>query len=196
MTADELRAFETRVAEAFERGDIRAPVHLSGGNEEQLIEFFRGCVGPADWVFSNWRNHFHALLHGVPEERLMSELISGHTMNLILPEYRFFTSAIVGGCLPIALGMAAGIKRRGGDERVWVFVGDMTASIGAFQDAVKYAWGQDLPIRFIVEDNGLSTNTPTVETWGVSYIPNLPKVTRYSYERIYPHYGIGKTGGF
>ena len=57
--------FETEIKEIYEDGKITAPVHLSGGNEDQLIEIFKD-VDKDDWVFSSWRNHYHALLHGVP----------------------------------------------------------------------------------------------------------------------------------
>lgn len=182
MTAEELRAFERQVAEAFEARRILAPVHLSDGNEEQLLAIFRE-IDRTDWVFAGHRAHFHALLHGVPRLRVMTDILAGKSMMLHYPEHRFFTSAIVGGILPIACGVAAA----GG--RVWCFVGDMAASIGAFHDAEQYAVGHDLPITFVVEDNGLSTETPTVETWGHG---TTPKTRRYRYARTYPHVGVGK----
>lgn len=181
MTIDELQAFEREVAAAFEAKRIRAPIHLSGGNEAQLIEIFRH-VQPTDWVFSTWRSHFHALLHGVPRDLVMREILAGRSMMLHFPEYRFFTSAIVGGILPIACGVAST------GANVWCFVGDMAASIGAFHDAEQYAMGHDLPIHFVVEDNSLSTNTPTREVWGHG---RTPKTQRYTYTRSFPHTGSG-----
>jgi pyruvate dehydrogenase E1 component alpha subunit len=187
MTADDLIAFEREVAEAFERKEILGPIHLSGGNEEELISIF-SCVRHEDWVFSTYRSHYHALLKGVPRERVMDEIKAGRSMNLHFPEHRFHTSAIVGGCLPIAVGVAAGIKRRGSNERVWCFVGDMAASIGAFSDATRYACGQRLPIRFVVEDNALSCDSPTAECWGED---RTPDVEIYHYDRKHPHVGTG-----
>ena len=161
MTAAELIAFEREVADRFERGEIRSPVHLSGGNEDALIAIFKE-VRREDWVFSTWRSHYHALLHGIPPDAVMAQIMSGRSMNLNFPEHRFLASAIVGGILPIACGVAyAG-------NRVWCFVGDMTASIGGFHDAHEFAFCNALPITFLVEDNGLSTNTPTHDAWGRS----------------------------
>jgi TPP-dependent pyruvate/acetoin dehydrogenase alpha subunit len=181
--AEDLIAFEREVEQAFLAKKIRAPVHLSGGNEGQLIEIFRR-VGLKDWVLSTWRNHYHALLRGIPRDKVMAEIMAGRSMNMNFPEYRFLTSAIVGGILPIACGLAyAG-------ERVWCFVGDMTASIGAFADAEKFAMGHDLPITFVIEDNGLATNTPTRETWG-KMRPVASKIYRYTYKRVHPHVGCG-----
>jgi len=189
MTADELIAFERRVLNAVESGEARGPVHCSGGNEEQLIEIFRE-IRREDWIFSTYRNHYHALLHGVPPEHLFAEILAGRSISFNSPAHRFYTSAIVGGCLPIAVGVAAGIKRRGGSERVWCFVGDMCASTGAFNDATSYSARQGLPIRFVVEDNGMSTETPTKEAWGREW--NRPEIKHYHYTRTTPHYGSGK----
>lgn len=193
MNCEDLIAFEREVAEAFEAGKIKAPVHLSGGNENQLIEIFRE-VAVEDWVFSTWRSHYHALLHGVPRESVMSEIMAGRSMNLMFPEHRFFTSAIVGGICPVAVGVAAAIKRRKEHRRVWCFVGDMTSMGGAYQESYQYALNNDLPIYFVGENNGLSTNTPTCEAWGTNY--GDQKERFYIYERTYPHVGTGKHVSF
>ena len=182
MKKSELIAFEREVADRFERGEIRGPVHLSGGNEAQLIEIFREVPKDA-WVFSTWRSHYHALLHGVPPEKVMAQIMAGRSMNLNFPEHRFLTSAIVGGILPIACGLAyAG-------NRVWCFIGDMTASIGTYMDANKLARRNNLSINFVVENNGLSTNTPTDEAWGNKFVEG--QYRQYFYKRTYPHVGSG-----
>ena len=181
LTCEDLIEFEREVAREFAAGKIHSPVHFSGGNEAALIDLFHG-IRREDYVLGTWRSHYHALLHGVPRERLMADILAGKSMNLNYPEYRFLTSAIVGGTLPIACGLAAG------GETVWCFVGDMCASIGAFHDAVAYAEGHDLPVKFIVEDNGLATNTPTRATWGEK---RCKKITwSYHYDRTYPHVGL------
>jgi Dehydrogenase E1 component len=184
MTAADLRAFEREVADAFEAGKIRGPVHLSDGNEDQLIEIFKEIPRTA-FVFSTWRSHYHALLHGVPRERLMADILAGKSMQLHYREPLFFSSAIVGGILPIACGAAYA----GAD--VWCFVGDMAASLGSFADAVRIANAHRLPMHFIVEDNGLSTNSPTGNAWG-PYAQWTGRVKRYWYTRgAYPHVGTG-----
>lgn len=188
VTADDLIAFEQEVIEAFRARKIAGPIHLSGGNEQQLIDIFRD-VRPSDWIFSTYRSHYHALLHGIPRDRVMQQILTGHSMNLAFPEHHFYTSAIVAGCLPIAVGVAAACKRSENKRHVWCFVGDMAASIGAFHDAQRYASGHDLPITFIIEDNGLACDTPTERTWGGSERMN---VECYSYERQYPHVGVGE----
>lgn len=189
IDAEDLISFEKEVAEAFEAGWVHGPIHLSGGNEEQLLRVFKH-VGKDDWVFSTWRNHYHALLHGIPKARVMAQILAGRSMNLTFPEHRFYSSAIVGGILPIAVGAAYALKKKSCQRKVWCFVGDMAASIGSFYEANKYAERQELPIRFVIEDNGVSTNTPTQEVWGNGRWTD--KTHYYCYTRTHPHSGIGK----
>ena len=180
MTPAELIAFEADIAAEFDAGKIHAPVHLSGGNEQQLIDIFRE-VRPTDWVLSTWRSHYHALLKGIPPAEVKRQIMEGRSMFISSPEHRFLSSAIMGGMLPIACGLAyAG-------ERVWVFVGDMCATTGTMADAQRYADGYELDIHFVVEDNGLSTNTPTQEVWRLGLADGI-KTEHYGYERTYPHY--------
>lgn len=186
MDRDALIAFEKEVHDAFADGAIRGPVHLAGGNEDELIEIFKD-VKPCDWVFSTWRNHYHALLKGVPRETLLEHILSGRSMNFYSAEHRVFTSSIVGGCLPIAVGVAHGIKRQKDHSHVWCFVGDMVASLGMFQDAVRMSHG--LPITFVIENNGLSVNSPTKECWPQGH---EPKILAHKYARTYPHSGVNK----
>lgn len=193
ITADDLIAFEDEVAGAFEAKKIRAPIHLSGGNEHRLIEIFQD-VGRQDWVFCSYRNHYHALLHGVPRERVMAEILAGKSMNMSFPEYRFFSSAIVAGCLPIATGAALAVKRGGGRNHVWCFVGDMAATTGAYHEATRYARGQQLPITFVIEDNGLACDSPTEECWGPQGYGH--REIRYKFQRKWPHVGIPKYVNF
>ena len=190
MTKQELIEFEDVVAKAFNEGRIRAPIHLSSGNEDQLIEIFKQ-IRPTDWVFSTHRSHYHALLHGIPPDEVMRQILDGHSMSLKSADHRFYTSSIVGGCLPIALGVAAGLDRNESDSHVYVFVGDMCATMGLFYEAVNYATGHSLPITFVVEDNGMSTDTPTEEAWGDVLQCYGAKIVHYEYERTLLHVGTG-----
>lgn len=187
MNKAELIAFEDDIEREFAVGNIRGPIHLSGGNEDQLIHIFER-IHPDDWVFSTWRNHYHALLHGVPADILRVEILQGRNMNFSSAKHRFFTSAIVGGILPIATGVAHALKMRGLNEKVWCFVGDMTATTGIYHESVSYSTHHALPIKFITEDNGFSSNTPTSKCWG----PFISHVTHsYKYERTKAHAGVG-----
>jgi TPP-dependent pyruvate/acetoin dehydrogenase alpha subunit len=187
----DLIEFENEIIEQWEGGNIRGPVHLSHGNEEQLIEIFKRIL-PTDYVFSTWRSHYHALLHGVNKQWLFDYILNGRSISVVNKNNNFYSSAIVGGILPISLGVAKAQKLKGTNTNVWVFVGDMTFETGGFYEVHKYARNYDLPIRFVIEDNGVSTNTPTSHTWN-DIKRDLPDdVVRYEYESKYPHYGTGK----
>lgn len=182
--------FERKMADHWEAGKVRGPIHLSGGNEDELIEIFK-YIKKTDWVFSTWRSHYHALLKGVPSEWVEQEILDGRSITLVNKDEKFYASAIVGAIIPIAVGVAMANKREGNNETVWCFIGDMAFETGGFMENYKYSKNFDLPIKFVVEDNGVSTNTPTVETWKVkSEVPS--DVIWYDYEKEWPHYGTGK----
>ena len=184
MLASELIEFEREVACAFKCKRIRGPIHLAGGNEVELIEIFRE-IKEDDWVLSTWRSTYHALLKGVPRALVMDEILKGKSMMLHFPKYRFMTSAIVAGMCSIACGLAAG------GEKVWCFVGDMAGTTGNFHDAAQFNKSERL--KFIIEDNGFSTNTPTIAAWG----GNLnSKWDRYEYMRTTEHCGTDEYVSF
>ena len=189
-TAKQLIDFEEDIKTIYEAGSIKAPVHLSGGNEDNLIDIFQ-YVHPDDWVFSSWRNHYHALLHGVEPEFLKELIVRGKSMSVYSKEPKLYTSSIVGGIIPIALGTAKAQKEKGSDRKTRCFIGDMTFESGLFYEAYKYAKNFNLPLQFVVEDNNMSTNTPTDETWG-GIKRDIPEdVIYYKYERVFPHHGTG-----
>src|SRR3990167_8771486 len=160
MTKQELIDFERDIANEFEAGHIKAPIHLHGGNEEALIEIFKD-ITPESYCFSTHRSHYHALLKGVPPELVKSEILAGHSISLQFPEYHFFTSAIVGGIIPIALGVAMS------GQTSWVFVGDMAAATGIAYECRRYAGHNAIPLHFVREENGYSVDTPLeVFKWG------------------------------
>lgn len=162
-------------------------MHLAKGNEVRLLEIFEE-VRDGDWVCSCWRSHYHCLLAGVPAEEVQAAILDGRSIALCFPKYRVICSALVGGIAPIALGLAWAAKRRGSDEHVWVFLGDMAARGGLYHECVQYASGHALPITFVIEDNGLSVNTGTDKSWGTEHKLD---VRTYSYKLLVPHVGTG-----
>jgi pyruvate dehydrogenase E1 component alpha subunit len=190
LTAEDLIEFENKIVDHWEAAKIRGPVHLSNGNEGPLIEIFKR-IRKTDWVFSTWRSHYHALLKGIDPNWIESEILAGRSITLCNIDEKFYSSAIVTATLPIALGAALSIKKSGGSDKVWVFVGDMSFETGIFYEVHKYARNFDLPLYFVVEDNGVSTYTPTDATWKIKR--DIPKdVIYYNYKSKYPHYGSGK----
>jgi pyruvate dehydrogenase E1 component alpha subunit len=189
-TKEDLIKFERLIADHWEAGKIKGPVHLSGGNEEQLLEI-APKIQKDDWVFSTWRSHYHALIKGIEPKWLEEEILAGRSITIINKEENFYSSAIVGSIIPIAVGVAMQLKANVSENKVWCFIGDMAFETGQFYEMHKYATNHNLPIQFVVEDNGVSTNTPTIETWKVQK-PIPDNVIYYKYEKQWPHYGTGK----
>jgi TPP-dependent pyruvate/acetoin dehydrogenase alpha subunit len=196
FSKNDLIRFEDRVADTFNAGKIRAPIHLYSGNEEKLIEIFQKIDVEEDWVFCSWRSHYQCLLKGVPEELLYKAILEGRSIALCFPEYKIFSSAIVGGHIPIALGVALSLKMQKSESHVYCFLGDMTAETGIAQSAFTYANNFDLPITFIIEDNGISVCSDTRKVWGTNTLrfqqTSNKKITSYTYTNKYPHAGAGK----
>ncbi|HLD37081.1 MAG TPA: thiamine pyrophosphate-dependent enzyme [Candidatus Nanoarchaeia archaeon] len=184
-----LTDFEDEIKGLYLAGKIRSPVHFCKGNEKELIDIFRN-VNEGDWFFSTHRSHYHALLAGIDKEWLKQEILENKSIHLNNEKYNFFTSAIVAGALPIAVGVAEGIKHKNSGEHVWAFIGDMGARTGIYYECREYAEGHDLPITFVREDNGFSVNTPTKKVWGEKNAKG--KEIAYAYERVYPHHGCGQ----
>lgn len=195
LTREELIAFEEDIAREYEAGHIHAPIHLSKGNEDALIRIFKN-IRPQDWIAVQWRSHLHCLLHGVPPAKLKAAIMAGRSITLNFPEHRIFSSAIAGGHLPIAVGIAAQIKRDGGQERVWAFCGDMTARMGIYHECLHYATGHALPIMFVKENNHLSVCSDTSATWGDIHWDTDDYTRSYSFTAGYPHSGVGRRINF
>jgi pyruvate dehydrogenase E1 component alpha subunit len=201
MNKEELIAFEKDIGDTFNRGEIRAPIHLYAGNEDQIMRVFDKIDTKNDWICCTWRNHYQGLLKGIPPEIIKEEIMAGKSMVMNLPEYKFICSSIVGGIPSIATGLALAAKIKGSTEHVWCWTGDMSSETGAWSEAYRYACAQDLPITFIVEDNEQSVLTPTAEVWGDTrwYMPVTKRawyegnhLIYYRYKNTkYPHAGAG-----
>ena len=181
MNREQLIAFEEDIAKEFNDAKIKAPIHLYSGNEEEMINIFKD-INPKDWVLCSWRSHYQCLLKGVPPEKVKSEIMGGRSISLCFPEYRIFSSAIVTGVLPIAVGIGLSIKRSNTSwdtGKVYCFIGDMTALTGSFQECLAYVKNHQLPVKFIIEDNGKSVCTDTKDVWNIE---------KHSYEGVDDEY--------
>ncbi|MCA9779308.1 MAG: hypothetical protein KC800_21425 [Candidatus Eremiobacteraeota bacterium] len=204
-TVEKLQAFEEDIRQCYLAARIRAPIHLRSGLETELIKIFEE-VEEHDPVFAYWASHLHCLLKGVPPERVKEEILKGNSISLCFPEHGVYCSGIAGSLAGVAVGKALALKRRGvapfqGGERpsgvphVWLFTGDMAAECGGFHEAVKYAHNFELPITFVVEDNGVSVLTDTRATWGSQEAwfvgtPYASRIRHFRYENGFPHSGV------
>jgi pyruvate dehydrogenase E1 component alpha subunit len=203
INKEDLLSFERQIGDLFNQGKIKAPIHLYNGNEDLMMEVFNDINTTEDWVCCTWRNHYQGLLKGIPKEVLEENIMKGKSMVMNLPEYKFICSSIVGGIPSIAAGISLAIKLQNKENRVWCWVGDMSAETGMFHEAYKYSLNHDLPITFVIEDNKKSVCTPTKNVWkrdqpyylhseykgGILKQKNL-YYYQYTNEK-YPHAGAG-----
>lgn len=204
LESKDLIEFEKEIAGIYESGKIKAPVHLRDGNEDKLVEIFKNLnISKEDYVFSTWASHLHALLKGIPKEQVKKDILEGRSITLHYAEHNFYSSAIVGGISPIAAGTAVALKKQNKTNRVYCFLGDMAARTGITHESIVYSISKNLPITFIVEDNGKSVGTPTEDCWGEISTETIVKIYQdlslnskadvlyYKYEMSYPHSGTG-----
>ena len=198
-TSAELIAFERRIADLWEAGELPFLIHLCGGNEEALLDVWEWHnIGDDDWVFSTHRNHYHALLKGISEEKLESLIRKGSSMFVFDNEKKFVTSAILAGTCCIAAGVAWQLKKEGSKSRVFCFLGDGAEENGHFYEAALFVQSNALPCTFIVEDNGRQVDTdlrtrrgPISQTWNP--LGAFDCVERIGYTPKWPHAGSGTT---
>jgi len=195
-TTETLIAFEHRIKSRFAAGELPFLVHLSGGNEQQLLDIFSE-INDFDWVFSTHRSHYHALLKGIPEAEVEAAICSGNSMFIFDRARNFYTSSILAGVCAIACGVALEAKRSGSMSHVWCFVGDGAEDNGHFAEAVRYATGHALPVTFVIEDNNRQVDTDYATRWGTHTRTDWrsPNVMRYHYQPTFPHGGAGLPPG-
>ncbi len=205
LTANQLIEFESNIAQHYEDGKIKAPIHLRDGNEQILVDMFTKLnISKDDYVYSTWASHLHALLKGVPPDRVEKDILEGRSITLHYADHNFYSSAIVGGISPIATGTALSIKMQDKSNRVYCFLGDMAFRTGITHESIVYSISKNLPITYIVEDNQKSVGTPTEASWGenvktkdiFNFYQELSKDTDtnmiyYNYTLSYPHSGTG-----
>lgn len=184
--------FEKKISNHWEEGNLPFLIHLSGGNEDFLINFFNKNIRPGDWIFSSHRNHYHALLSGIPEDKLEDLILAGKSMFIYDRNNNFFTSSLLAGTCCIAVGVALSLKLENSSNKVWCFLGDGAEDEGHFYESVLMAEGHDLPCTFIIEDNNRSVDTKLSQRLPNEYRVNWPvKVIRDKYISTYPHAGNG-----
>jgi len=194
MDEKQLIGFENRIIRLWEARKIKTPIHLSGGNEKQLIKIFKD-INREDYVFSTHRSYYHYLLKGGTEDNLEKKILNGESMSIIDKDLKFYSSSIVTGTAAIATGVALALKRKGSKNKVWCFIGDGAVDEGHFYEAYRYSCCNNLPIKFVVEDNDRSVETTIKERWGNNkryLVGDKKHLVYYKYKPTYPHVGDGK----
>jgi pyruvate dehydrogenase E1 component alpha subunit len=157
-----LRRFEERSAELYTQQKIRGFLHLYVGEEAVGVGAME-ALGPKDAIVASYREHGHALLRGVPMAAVMGEMFGkvtgcargrGGSMHLFSAERRFYGGyAIVGGGLPIAVGLALADRLQGRARVTACFFGDGATDEGEFHESLNLAALWRLPVLFLCENN-------------------------------------------
>lgn len=164
-----IRRFEEGVAEAYAEGFIGGFTHLYIG-QEAVATGAVSALNHDDYVIGTYRDHAHALVRETSPRALMAELYGratgvckgkGGSMHFCDPERYFMGGyAIVGGNLPLAVGLALSIQMRNEDRVVMAFLGDGASNQGVFHESLNMAKLWELPVIFLVENNfyGIATD--------------------------------------
>ncbi len=157
-----LRRFEERCAELYQATKIRGFLHLYVG-EEAVAVGVMDALEPDDAVVATYREHGHALMKGVAPRAVMSEMFGridgcsggrGGSMHLFDVDHRFYGgNAIVGGGLPVAIGLALADQRLGRGTVTACFFGEGAVAEGEFHETMNLAALWNLPVLFCCENN-------------------------------------------
>jgi pyruvate dehydrogenase E1 component alpha subunit len=157
-----IRRLEEKAAELYSLGKIRGFLHLYIGEEAVAVGAMR-ALGPGDAVVSTYREHGHALARGIPAGPIMAEMFGkangccrgrGGSMHLFDAARRFYGgNAIVGGGLPIAVGLALADALLGRPQVTACFFGDGAVAEGEFHESLNLAALWKLPVLFLCENN-------------------------------------------
>jgi pyruvate dehydrogenase E1 component alpha subunit len=163
-----IRRFEERSLRAYQQGKIGGFLHLYIGQEAVAV----GCCSvmeKTDHVITAYRDHGHALAVGMSPNELMAEMYGkasgcskgkGGSMHFFDPSRNFWGGhGIVGGQVPLGAGIAFALKYRGIAGACLTFMGDGAVNQGAVHETFNLAALWDLPVVFIIENNGYSMGT-------------------------------------
>lgn len=164
-----IRHVELEIARRYPEENMRCPVHLSVGQEAVAVAVGMS-LRHSDLAVSGHRAHAHYLGKGGSLQAMLAELYGrvdgcsrgkGGSMHLIDEAVGFMGStAIVGGTIPVGVGLAYGMKCKGGDQVSCVFHGDASVEAGVFSESVNFAVVKTLPVLFVCENNLYSVYSP------------------------------------
>ena len=163
-----IRRFEEKCAELYTQQKIRGFLHLYIGEEAVSVGVMQ-ALRPEDAIVSTYREHGHALARGLSPTSIMAEMFGkqegcsrgrGGSMHLFDGKTRFYGgNAIVGGGLPIAVGLALADKMRSQPRITCCFFGDGAVAEGDFHECMNLAALWKLPVLFVCENNRYAMGT-------------------------------------
>ena len=165
-----IRFFEQTVDDLFARGLVHGTMHLSIGQEASAVGSI-SALRVEDYILSTHRGHGHCIAKGADIKLMMAEFMGketgycrgrGGSMHIADIEGRNLgANGVVGGGIPLAVGVGLSLKMQGQDEIVMGFFGDGAANQGSFHEALNMAAIWSLPVVYVCENNqyGMSMST-------------------------------------
>ncbi|MGB3905447.1 MAG: thiamine pyrophosphate-dependent dehydrogenase E1 component subunit alpha [Anaerolineae bacterium] len=165
-----IRFFEQTVDDLFARGLVHGTMHLSIGQEASAVGSI-SALRVEDYILSTHRGHGHCIAKGADIKLMMAEFMGketgycrgrGGSMHIADIEGRNLgANGVVGGGIPLAVGVGLSLKMQGRDEIVMGFFGDGAANQGSFHEALNMAAIWSLPVVYVCENNqyGMSMST-------------------------------------
>jgi len=163
-----IRRFEEKCAEEYAASKIRGFLHLYVGEEAIAVGAMQ-ALEPRDWVVATYREHGQALARGIPMQAVMAEMYGkvegcshgrGGSMHLFDAARRFCGgNAIVGGGIPLAVGLALADRMQHREAVTACFFGDGAAAEGVFAESLNLAALWQVPVLFLCENNQYAMGT-------------------------------------
>jgi pyruvate dehydrogenase E1 component alpha subunit len=163
-----IRRFEQASLKHYQGGKMGGFLHLYIGQESVAVGAC-SLMGPNDHVITAYRDHGHALAVGMTMNECMAELFGkatgcskgkGGSMHFFAPDKNYWGGhGIVGGQTPLGLGLAYGVKYKGLKGAAMCFMGDGAVNQGCFYESLNMASLWNLPVVYIIENNGYSMGT-------------------------------------
>ena len=184
------RKFEDKLAAVYIQQKVRGFLHLYNGQEAVLAGSLHAMEIGKDRMITAYRNHVQPIGMGVDPKRVMAELYGkatgtsqglGGSMHIFSKEFKFHGGhGIVGGQIPLGAGMAFGDKYFERDNVTLCFLGDGAARQGSLHETLNLAMLWELPVVFVVENNGYAMGTSVARTanheeiWKLGLGYNMP----------------------
>lgn len=163
-----IRRFEQTSLKYYQQGKMGGFLHLYIGQESVAVGSI-SLLGENDHVITAYRDHAHALSVGMGMNECMAELFGkrtgcskgkGGSMHYFAPDKNYWGGhGIVGGQTPLGAGIAFALKYKGLKGCCLCYLGDGAINQGAFHEALNLAELWDLPVIYIIENNGYSMGT-------------------------------------
>jgi len=190
-----IRAFEDETLKYYQVAKVYGMLHVAHGKEALAVGFGRN-IQPHDFVLTSYRGHDHAIMKGIDMYRLAAELMGKITginkgkagsMHIMDDKVRFYEDSVVGGQLPMTVGIAYAFKYRKENSIAVAFFGDGASNIGAFHEALNMASVLKVPAVFVVENNKWAITTH------VSVSTSVDKIVKRAVAYNMPGYEVDGT---